>query len=61
MTKWELTVPLLDEGSREDPHEPGQTHQLHLEFLQHVVDGAVELSSAPVQFVVHHLVHQHRL
>lgn len=49
------TVPFLDKGSGEDPHEPGQTHQLHPELLQHAVDGTVELRPAPVQLVVHHL------
>lgn len=50
------TVPFLDKRSREDPHESSQTHQLHPEFFQHAINGAIELGSAAVQFVVHHLV-----
>ncbi|KAA8579477.1 hypothetical protein FQN60_006570 [Etheostoma spectabile] len=57
-----LTAPLATSSraagkarSREDPHESSQTHQLHPKFSQDAIDGAIELCSAPVQFVVHHL------
>ena len=49
------TVPFLDKSPCEDPHESSQTHQLHPKFLQHAINGAVKLCSAPVQFVVDHL------
>ncbi len=53
-----LTAPLLDEVSRQDPHESGQTDQLHTQLLQHFINGAVELGSAAVQLVIHDLSHK---
>ena len=50
------TVPFLDEGPGEDPHEARQTHHLNLKLLKHAVDGGVKLRPAAVQLVVHHLV-----
>lgn len=49
-------IPFLDKSPRENPHESSQTHQLHPKFFQHTINGAIKLHSAPVQFVVHHLV-----
>lgn len=44
----EPTIPFLDKGSSEDPHEPSQTHQLHPKFFQHAINGAIELCAAAV-------------
>lgn len=49
------TVPLLHKSPGEDPHEAGQTHQLHAKLLQHAVNSGVKLSPTSVQLVIHHL------
>lgn len=50
------TGPFLHKGPGENSHESGQADQFHSKFLQHSVDGAVELCAAPVQLMVHHLL-----